>query len=255
VTRIAVVTGSSRGIGRAVALTLARQGARVVVNYRRDAEAAAATLAGIREAGGDGIVCRADVERPEELTALFAAARQAYGRVDCFVANAAAGPVKPVRALEQRHLARSHATNSQSFVLGAQLARELMGPGGRIVAVSSLAATRAIPGYAAIGAEKAAVEAWVRFLAAEFAPDGINVNAVTGGMIATDSLDQYLAAAGLSPQAVIRHIPKQRPGTPQEVAEVVAFLLSPAAEYLTGQTLVVDGGLSITAPFCDHPTG
>ncbi|SEQ48145.1 enoyl-[acyl-carrier protein] reductase III [Streptomyces sp. yr375] len=250
---VGLVTGSSRGIGRAVALTLARRGCQVVINYKQDAEAAAKTLAEVEAAGGRGSLCRADVEDPDELAELFETVRRRHGHLDHLVANAAAGPAKSVEQVELRHLARSHAMNSQSFVLAAQHAVRLMGNGGRIVAVSSLAAGRAVPGYAAIGAQKAALESWVRYFAAELAPRGINVNTVTGGMVTTDSLEHYLRATGLTHADVVSHIPQGRPGSPQEIADAVDFLLSPAAAYITGQNLVVDGGLSITAPFCAHP--
>ncbi len=252
---VALVTGSSRGIGRAVALTLARRGARVVVNYRRDAEGAARTLADVERAGGSGLVCRADMESPADIDALFATVRDACGRLDFLVANAAAGPAKGVRELRPRHLQRSHAMNSQAFVTCAQHACRLMPDGGRIVALSSLAAVRAFPGYAAIGAEKAALESWVRYFAHETAAQGITVNAVTGGMIETTALEHYLRATGMAPEDVVAHIPQGRPGTPQEVADAVDFLLSPRAAYITGQNLVVDGGLSITAPLAGGGPG
>ncbi|MEU2713948.1 SDR family oxidoreductase [Streptomyces sp. NPDC007205] len=250
---VTLVTGASRGIGRAVAGTLARRGGHVVINYKQDDEAARSALREVEKAGGHGSLCRADVEEPEQIAELFAYVEERYGRLDHLVANAAAGPAKTVEQVELRHLARSHAMNSQSFVVAAQHAVRLMDRGGRIVAVSSLAAGRAIPGYAAIGAQKAALEAWARYFAAELAPQGVNVNVVTGGMITTDSLGHYLRATGLTADDIVPHIPKGRPGSPQEVADAVDFLLSPAAEYITGQNLVVDGGLSITAPFCGHP--
>jgi enoyl-[acyl-carrier protein] reductase III len=250
---VTLVTGGSRGIGRAVARTLARRGGHVVINYKQDEEAAQSALEEVRQAGGRGSLRRADVEDPEQTAELFAFVERRYGRLDHLVANAAAGPAKTVAQVELRHLARSHAMNSQSFVVGAQHAVRLMDRGGRIVAISSLAAGRAIPGYAAIGAQKAALEAWSRYFAAELAPRGITVNVVTGGMIATDSLDHYLRATGLTADDIVPHIPRGRPGSPQEVADAVDFLLSGAADYITGQNLVVDGGLSITAPFCGHP--
>jgi len=250
---VSVVTGASRGIGRAVARALARRGGHVVINYKRDAEAARSALEEVEKAGGEGSLFRADVEDPEAVGELFGFVERRYGRLDHLVANAAAGPAKSVEQVELRHLARSHAMNSQSFVVAAQHAVRLMDRGGRIVAVSSLAAGRAMPGYAAIGAQKAALEAWVRYFAAELAPRGVNVNAVTGGMIRTDSLGHYLGATGLTDGDIVPHIPKGRAGSPREVADAVDFLLSPAAEYITGQNLVVDGGLSISAPFCGHP--
>lgn len=250
---VSLVTGASRGIGRAVACVLARRGGHVVINYKQNEEAARSTLRAIEESGGRGSLCRADVEDPEQTAELFAFVERHHGRLDHLVANAAAGPAKTVDQVEPRHLARSHAMNAQSFVIAAQHAVRLMDRGGRIVAISSLAAGRAIPGYAAIGAQKAALEAWVRYFAAELAPRGINVNAVTGGMITTDSLDHYLRATGLTAGDIVPHIPKGRPGSPREVADAVDFLLSAAAEYITGQNLVVDGGLSISAPFCAHP--
>ncbi|MFI5974654.1 SDR family oxidoreductase [Streptomyces sp. NPDC051452] len=250
---VTVVTGASRGIGRAVARTVARRGGHVVINYKQDEEAARSALEEVEKAGGHGCLCRADIEDSEQTAELFAFVEGRFGRLDHLVANAAAGPVKTVDQVEPRHLVRSHAMNSQSFVIAAQSAVRLMDRGGRIVAISSLASGRAIPGYAAIGAQKAALEAWARYFAAELAPRRVNVNVVTGGMITTDSLGHYLKATGLTADDIVPHIPKGRPGSPQEVADAVDFLLSAAAEYITGQNLVVDGGLSITAPFCGHP--
>ncbi|MGX1971900.1 1-cyclohexenylcarbonyl-CoA reductase [Streptomyces kronopolitis] len=246
---ISLITGASRGIGRALALTLARQGGTVVVNYKKNAELAEKTVADIEEAGGRGIAVQADVETTEGVTALFDEVAERYGRLDHFVSNAAASVFKNILDLGQHHLDRSYAMNLRPFVLGAQQAVKLMDGGGRIVALSSYGSVRAYPTYAALGGMKAAIEAWVRYMAVEFAPYGINVNAVNGGLIDSDSLAYFYGIEGMPDmRGVLDRIPAGRPGTVQEMADTVAFLLGEGAGYITGQTLVVDGGLSVVAP-------
>lgn len=247
--KVALVTGSSRGIGASLAVLLARGGASIVVNYKKNADLADKTRAEVEQAGGQAITVAADMEVPADIEALFDAAARAYGRLDFFVCNAAASSFKPILDLKQHHLDRSFALNVRAFVLGAQRAVPLMAGGGRIVALSSYGSANAYPTYANLGSGKAAIESWVRYMAAEFAPRGINVNAVNGGLIASDSLDYFYGVPGMAPlDSVLRKIPKRRPGTVEEVAATVAFLLAPASEYITGQTIVVDGGLSIVAP-------
>lgn len=255
---VALITGSSRGIGRVLALKLAAHGSNVVINYRSNRELAEQTLADVRDAGGDGIVVRADIEQPEDIDALFAAVAERYGRLDQFVANAAASAFKPVADLKLHHLDRNWAMNVRSFVLGAQRAAALMpASGGRIVVVTSYGSLRAFPTYASLGAAKAANEAYVRFMATEFGPRGITVNAVNGGVIATDSLDYFYSVDGMPPlTSVIDRIPLGKAGTADDMASSIEFLLSPAAGYITGQTLVVDGGLTIISPpFWNETTG
>lgn len=247
--RIALITGSSRGIGRTLALTLARTGGSVVVNYKKNADLAEQTRKEIEELGGRAVTVAADMEQPEEIERLFAVAREEFGRLDYFVCNAAASAFKPILDLKQHHLDRSYAMNMRAFVLGAQEAVRLMPDGGRIVALTSYGSIRAYPTYANLGAAKAAIEAFVRYMAVEFAPLGVNVNAVNGGIIETESSEYFYNVPGMAPlEGVLPKIPKGRMGTAQEVADTIEFLLSPASAYITGQTIVVDGGLSIVAP-------
>ncbi|MFE3170606.1 SDR family oxidoreductase [Amycolatopsis sp. NPDC059090] len=247
--KVALITGSSRGIGQAVAWTLASEAGVVVVNYKRDEARAAKTLREVERLGGKGIAVQADVEDPEHIDRLFDRVAREYGQLDYFVSNAAASAFKKIEDLKPHHVDRTHAMNVRAFVLGAQRAVQLMPAGGRIVALSSYGSIRAYPTYAALGAAKAALETWVRYMAVEFAHRKINVNAVNGGIIDTESADFFYRVPGMPPLAdVLAKVPKARAGTAHEVADAVAFLLSPQSEYITGQSLVVDGGLSVTAP-------
>lgn len=269
---VTLITGSSRGIGRSLAISLGARGGVVVINYKKNQDLADETLHEVRAAGGDGIVVQADMEQPEDIDRLFDVTAETYGRLDHFVCNAAASSFKPIRDLRPHHLDRSYAMNVRPFVLGAQRAVDLMSgaggagrvadsggvarPGGvartgrgRIVALSSYGSIRAYPTYANLGSAKAAIEAWVRYMATEFGPLGINVNAVNGGIIDTASAAYFYDVPGMPSLAdVLAKVPKGRMGTAAEMSDVVLFLLSPASEYITGQTLVVDGGLSIIAP-------
>ncbi|MEU5635066.1 SDR family oxidoreductase [Streptomyces rishiriensis] len=247
--QVSLITGASRGIGRALALTLAERGGTVVVNYKKNADLAQKTVAEVEEAGGRGFAVQADVETTEGVTTLFDEVAQRCGRLDHFVNNAAASAFKSILDLGPHHLDRSYAMNLRPFVLGAQQAVKLMDNGGRIVALSSYGSVRAYPTYAMLGGMKAAIESWVRYMAVEFAPYGINVNGVNGGLIDSDSLEFFYNVEGMPPmQGVLDRIPARRPGTVQEMADTIAFLLGEGAGYITGQTLVVDGGLSVVAP-------
>ena len=256
--KVALITGSSRGIGRTLALSLADRGGSVVVNYKVNEDLAMEVVAGVRKRGGRAIAVQADMESPEDIDRLFDAAKEEFGKLDYFVDNAAASSFKNVRDLKLHHLDRSYAMNIRSFVLGAQRAVDLMTDGGRIVTLSSYGSIRAYPTYAGLGAAKAALEAYVRYMAIEFASLGVNVNAVNGGIIESDSSAYFYGVEGMPDlyEKVLPKIPKQRMGTVKEVADTVEFLLEPRSEYITGQSLVVDGGLTIIAPpFFDDATG
>lgn len=253
--RRALVTGGSRGIGRRIAETLAAEGMDVVLTFRREAEAAAAVVDAITAAGGSAQAHRLELESDDDIDHLFADEFPDGTRLDVLVASAAASAFRPAAELTSRHLERSWATNVRSFVLLAQRAAERMRgsaagrTGGRIIAVTSYGSHRAFPLYGAIGSDKAAVESWVRHLAAEFGRDGITVNAVNGGLIDTDSLRFFYGNAGVPDLEVMTsRIPLGRIGTADDIAEAVRFLASPGAGYITGHTLVVDGGLTVVAP-------
>jgi NAD(P)-dependent dehydrogenase (short-subunit alcohol dehydrogenase family) len=248
--KVSLVTGSSRGIGRALALTLARDGAAVIVNYVRNADLAEQTVREIEALGSRAIAVQANMEATEEIDLLFERVEREFGRLDHFVSNAAASSFKKILDLKAHNLDRSFDLNVRAFVLGAQRAVKLMRDGGRIAVLSSYGSVRAYPTYANLGSNKAAVEAWVRYMAVEFAPRGINVNAVNGGLIDTESCAYfYKNVAGMAPiESVLAKIPKARMGSAQEVADTIAFLLAPESEYITGQTIAVDGGLSVIAP-------
>ncbi len=229
---------------------LAREGAHAVVNYRNNVDLANDVVLEVEELGRRAVAIQADLESVQGVDALFDGAKAAFGKIDFFVSNAAASAFKKIENLNANNLDRSFDLNVRAFVLGAKRAVDLMTDGGRIVALSSYGSIRAYPTYANLGSNKAAIEAWARYMAVEFASRGINVNVVNGGLIDTESCAYfYDRVAGMAPiDSVLSKIPKRRMGTPYEVAAVIAFLLATESEYITGQTICVDGGLSVIAP-------
>jgi enoyl-[acyl-carrier protein] reductase III len=244
--KIAVVTGSGRGIGREIALHLARRGASVAVNFFRNRAPAEETAAEIRLLGRDALVVRADMGTLEGIETLFAQVGKAYGRLDMLVSNAASGYNRP--ALEQRQKGWDWTMNinARALLFAAQQAVPLMAAGGAIVAISSPGSLRVLPDYVVVGASKAALEALVRYLAVELAPHNIAVNAVSPGLVETDALKHFDAGqdAALIARATAL-TPAGRMITPEDIAGVVAFLCSPAAAMIRGQTIMVDGGYTL----------
>jgi enoyl-[acyl-carrier protein] reductase III len=249
--KIALVTGASRGIGRAVALHLAQQGADIAINYLRKERAAREVADAVEAAGRRAVTVKADIADDGDVARLFAVMRD-FGGLDFLIANAAIGVMEPLQEVTPKHWQRTLATNAWSFVAMTQHALPLMRArgGGRIVALTSPGAQRVIDSYGLVGTSKAALDALVRYWAVELAPEGIIVNAISPGMIATDAV-QALASPGALLELVQRQTPAGRLVAPEDVAGLVAFLCSPAAAMIVGQTLVIDGGYGHVAARLD----
>jgi enoyl-[acyl-carrier protein] reductase III len=243
--KIALVTGGSRGIGRAIALKLASAGSDVAIVYHNNHEEAEAVCAAIRQRGRRAMALQADVSDPELVTEIFGTLRQEFGRVDLLVSNAAVGVLRPALELTLKHWRRCFETNALALNLLAQQAVPIMPAGGRIIALSSLGAWRAIPQYAFIGASKAALESLVRSLAQELGPRGIRVNAVSAGVVDTDALKYFPNREQLLAE-FSRRTPAGPTLTAEAVADAVYLLCLPEADMITGHTLVVDGGYCIS---------
>lgn len=249
--KIALVTGSGRGIGRAIALRLAQSGAHVIINYVRNQAPAEETAGMLRALGRRALTVRANVGRVEDINKLFDAVEAEFGGLDIFISNAASGFNRP--AMEQKESGWDFTldVNARAFLFAAQRAVPLMEArgGGHMVAITSPGANRVMPDYVAVGASKAALNALVRYLAVELAAKNIHVNAVSPGLVETDALRHFSALqdSTVIPRAVA-NTPAGRLVTPEEVAGVVAFLCSPAAEMICGQVIVLDGGYTLIVP-------
>ncbi len=243
--KIALVTGASRGIGRAIAQKLASAGCDVAVNYYNSHEAAEALCAELRAVGRRAHAIQARVGEPESVDELFVEFRKHFDRLDILVSNAASGVLKPALELTLKHWRWCLETNALALNLLAQRAVSLMPAGGRIIAMSSLGAQRASPTYGFVGASKAALESLVRTLAQELGPRGIRVNAVSAGVVDTDAL-QFFPNREQMLAAFAERAPAGPVLTVHDVAGAVYLLCLPEAGMVTGHTLVVDGGFAIS---------
>lgn len=235
-----LVTGASRGIGRAIAIRLSRPGGKVVVNYLQNQDAAAQTAAWVRERGAEAILAQGDVRNPSDLERLAAL----LDRVDVLVHNAAIGVLKPFDKIRVSHWDLTMESSARPFWLLTKLCADRMPPGSTVLGLSSLGGRSYVPGYAAMGAAKGAMEAMTRQLAVELAPRGVRVNTVCGGLVDTDALDHFPNPAEMKEMAC-KLTPMGRLGTADDIADAVELLTMPQAAWITGQVLVVDGGLSL----------
>lgn len=247
--KTALVTGSGRGIGKAIALQLAQEGANIIVNFFRNRQPAEETAQQIRALGVQALVVKANVGNLDDLARLYSEIETHFGHLDILVHNAASGYNRPVMEQKPRGWDWTMNINARSLLFGAQHAAPLMsGRGGSIIAISSLGAIRVLPDYVLVGTSKAAIESLVRYLGVEFGPLGITVNAISPGVVQTDALTHF-ATFRDGGQDLITELTQQTPTgrlcTPQDVANVVLFLCSPSAKMICGQTIIMDGGQSL----------
>jgi enoyl-[acyl-carrier protein] reductase III len=242
--KVAFVTGGTRGIGLATAETLAKGGANVIINYFRSRESAKQAEEKIKSYGVECMLHRANIGNMDQLPAIFEAIKERFGKLDIFISNAALGAYTDMMGINDKAWSISMDTNAKAFLKCMQLATPMMPENGRIVVLSSLGSIRYIPGYASIGVSKAAIENIVKYAAVELAEKKITVNCVSGGFIATDSLKVFPNFEEML-KNVSNKTPWKRVGTAQEMANVVCFMASPESSWITGQTIIVDGGFSL----------
>jgi enoyl-[acyl-carrier protein] reductase III len=243
----ALVTGSSRGIGRAIALSLADFQVDVAINFFRNRTPAEEVVREIEKRGARALLLKGNVADEKHVARMFEEIEREWGGLEILVSNAASGVLKPVQELTLHHFHWTMDINAAALLPLVQHFITIPSRGDKsVVAVSSLGAVRAIPNYTAVGASKAALESMVRHLAAELAPRGMRVNAVSGGTVDTDALKHFPNREQLLDESSKR-TPAGRLVTPQDIANVVVFLCTEFASMIHGQTVLVDGGYSILA--------
>jgi glucose 1-dehydrogenase len=243
--RIAVVTGSSSGIGQGIAVRFAQEGARVVINYVGDADGADQTLATIRKAGGEGVICKADVTKMDDVRKLIDAAWQTWGGCDILVNNAGMEKEADFWEVTEADYDKVLAVNLRGpFFLTQYFVQKLLAAGkpGRVINISSVHEDMAFPGFSTYCASKGGIRMLMRNLAVELGPKNITVNNIAPGAISTP-MNASLLNSKTELDALLKNVPLGRMGTVEDVAGLAAFLASDEAAYVTGSTYVIDGGL------------
>jgi 3-oxoacyl-[acyl-carrier protein] reductase len=242
--KVAVVTGSSKGIGAAIAEHLAAAGAAVAVNYSSDKKGADRVVSGIAEKGGKAVAVQADMTKKEDVVRLFDETVKAFGRLDLLVNNAGIYKFSPLEDITEEHFHTQFNVNVLGLILASQQAVKYFGPaGGSIINISSVVSTLTPPTGAVYCATKAAVDAVTRVLAKELGPRKIRVNAVNPGMVETEGTHVAGITEGDFRAQTEAKTPLGRIGQPQDIAPVVVFLASSDAAWVTGETLAASGGL------------
>jgi NAD(P)-dependent dehydrogenase (short-subunit alcohol dehydrogenase family) len=249
--KIALVTGGTRGIGKAISLRLASEGADIILNYKSDSDTAEATAAEIRELGRRVWVMQADLRGDKNVRALGKQITTEVGQLDIFIHNAAFGTMGPILRMGMFSWRAAMDINVNALLLMTQqLAPLLQKRGGWIVGLSSIGADMTFSEYACIGVSKAAMEALCRYIAYELAPLGIRCNAVSAGPIKTRALDWFEYPSAVDNYAETKS-PLHRMGTPDDLTGVVSFLCTPDADWIVGQIIRADGGISLGENFMD----
>jgi enoyl-[acyl-carrier protein] reductase III len=242
--KLALITGGSRGIGRAISLKLASEGADVIINYFRRTSQAEATAQEARSKGVNASIFKANVGETEKIDALFQEIESKYGKLDILVNNAASGTPRPAMELDAKAWDWTMDINARAFLLCAQKAAKLMPEGGKMVSISSLGSRLVLPVYTSVGVSKAALEALTRYLAIELAPRKICVNGVAAGAVESEALKLYANDQSL-PFFSVQKTPAGRMVLPEDIANLVAFLCSEEAYMIRGQIITIDGGFSV----------
>ena len=245
--KVAVVTGSGRGIGKGIALKLAQEGASVVVNYRKSEDEAEAVVKEIEQKGGKAAAIQADMSKVEEISQLFNQAVDRFGKLDILVSNAGIEHFGKLEEVTPEEFDRTFAVNTRGQFFAMREAAKRISDGGRIVCMSSVSTTHSVPNHAVYAGSKAANEAFARHLALDLGDRGITVNAVAPGATKTDMYDKYVDLYSQSDEPIEEQMkqlsPLGRAGKPQDIANIIAFIVSDEGGWLTGQTIHATGGM------------
>lgn len=237
--KVALITGASGAIGRAIAIKLASQGAVIAAHYGSNVKAVTETVRLVAAAGSKAEIFKADIADTTKIRAMFAAVDDAFGRLDILVNNAGVGIQKNISEITEEDYERTFSVNAKGYLFCMQEAGKRIGEGGRIINISSILAQLSRPGTALYAATRAAAKVFARIAAQEFGPNGITVNSISPGPIepgmfqdASDTIRQRARAMS----------PFNRVGAPEDIADIVAFLVSDQARWITGQNIVAAGG-------------
>jgi len=239
--KIALITGGSRGIGKAIAFELGQRGATIIINYLKNHSAAQTAVRELEEAGISATRIKAHIGDETAIESLVSRIDEQFGRLDILVNNAASGVMRPAVELSAKHWDWTMDINARGPWMLSVAASRLMPEGSRIINLSSPGSTRVLPAYFAVGVSKAAIEAVTRYLAVELGPKGIAVNTVSAGFVMTDALEAFPDEIGVKDIAS-RPTPAGRVITPADVSKVVAMMCGTDAEMIRGQVIMVDGG-------------
>jgi 3-oxoacyl-[acyl-carrier protein] reductase len=242
--KIAVVTGASKGIGAGIAKSLAREGATIVVNYASDKAGAERTVADITKAGGKAVAVGGNVSKQKDIDALFAETKKQFGKVDILVNNAGVYSFSPLEAITEEEINRIYSTNVTGLLLATKAAVALFPPeGGNVINIGSVVSEITPPASAIYTSTKGAVDAITRVLAKELGPKNIRVNAVNPGLTHTEGTDTAGIVGSDFETDSVSKTPLGRIGKPDDIGDVVAFIASDDARWVTGALLQAGGGL------------